>query len=379
MKQKYDLIATMSAGLEAVTAQELKDLGYEDINVENGRITFTGDEYDICRTNLWLRTADRILVKMGEFEALTFEELFEGTKALAWPDWIPLNGEFPVQGRSHKSQLSSVPACQGIVKKAVVEKLKEQYGVDWFPEDGGYYAIEVALLKDRAVITLDTTGASLHKRGYRKKVTEAPLKETMAAAMIYLSRWKPDRPLLDPFCGSGTIPIEAAMIGWNLAPGLRRTFAAEGWERIPENEWQRAREEAIDLCRDDIPLQIAGSDINPAAVEVAEASVKKAGLSGEIKLSVLPFDKVEPIGEYGCLITNPPYGERIGEKDEVDEIIRSIGKKMNKYPTWSEFILSATPQFERLYGQKADKNRKLYNGRILTRLYHFFGPLPPKE
>lgn len=379
MEQKLELIATMSAGLESITAQELRDLGYEDLIVENGRITFTGDEFDICRTNLWLRTADRILIKMGEFEALTFEDLFEGTKALPWPDWIPVNGEFPVQGRSHKSQLSSVPACQSIVKKAIAEKMKERYNVDWFPEDGSSYAIEVSLLKDRALLTLDTTGASLHKRGYRKLVTEAPLKETMAAAMIYLSRWNPERPLLDPFCGSGTIPIEAAMIGWNLAPGLRRTFAAESWERISKKLWQRAREEAIDLCRDDIPLQITGSDIDPAAIDVAQASLKKAGLSSEIKLSVLPFSKVKPSGDYGCLITNPPYGERIGAKDEVDEIIRSIGKKMKQYPTWSQFILSATPQFERLYGKKADKNRKLYNGRILTRLYQYFGPLPPKD
>lgn len=257
--------------------------------------------------------------------------------------------------------------------------MKERYNVDWFPEDGSSYAIEVSLLKDRALLTLDTTGASLHKRGYRKLVTEAPLKETMAAAMIYLSRWNPERPLLDPFCGSGTIPIEAAMIGWNLAPGLRRTFAAESWERISKKLWQRAREEAIDLCRDDIPLQITGSDIDPAAIDVAQASLKKAGLSSEIKLSVLPFSKVKPSGDYGCLITNPPYGERIGAKDEVDEIIRSIGKKMKQYPTWSQFILSATPQFERLYGKKADKNRKLYNGRILTRLYQYFGPLPPKD
>lgn len=352
MKHKYELIATMSAGLESITAQELKNLGYQDLHVENGKITFTGDEYDICRTNLWLRTADRILVKMGEFEALTFEDLFEGTKALPWSDWIPVNGAFPVQGRSHKSQLTSVPACQGIVKKAVVEKLKESYGVEWFPEDGDNYVIEVSLLQNQAVITLDTTGASLHKRGYRKKVTKAPLKETMASAMIYLSRWEPERPLLDPFCGSGTIPIEAAMIGWNLAPGLRRTFAAEQWNKIPESDWKRAREEAFDLCQYDIPLHIIGSDIDPTAIAVAEASLKKAGLSGEIKLSVLPFEKVEPMGEYGCLITNPPYGERIGDKEEVNDIIRSIGKKMRKYPTWSTYVLSATPQFERLYGKK---------------------------
>ena len=240
-------------GLEAVVARELKDLGYNDLKVENGRVIFTGGPADICRANLWLRTSDRVLIKMAEFPATTFEELFEGTKALNWPDWIPADGEFPVEGRSHKSQLSSVPACQKIVKKAVVEKMKTVYGTEWFPEDGARFVIEVWMLNDMAMITLDTTGPGLHKRGYRKLVTEAPLKETMAAAMVLLSRWQPERPLYDPFCGSGTIPIEAAMIGWNIAPGLRRTFNSEGWPLIPEELWEQAREEAFDSVKDDIP------------------------------------------------------------------------------------------------------------------------------
>lgn len=233
MPQKIELIATCPMGLEAIVAREIRDLGYEELTVENGRVRFFGDELAICRTNLWLRTADRVLVLMGQFKATTFDELFEGTKALAWPDWIPNDAEFPVEGRSHKSQLSSVPACQGIAKKAVVEKLKQRYGTEWFPENGARYVIEVALLNDIATLTIDTTGPSLHKRGYRKLVTEAPLKETMAAAMILLSRWNVDRPLYDPFCGSGTIPIEAAMIGWNIAPGLRRSFPSEAWGTFP--------------------------------------------------------------------------------------------------------------------------------------------------
>lgn len=375
---KLELIATSPMGLEAVVARELKDLGYQDLTVENGRVTFTGEEKDICRTNLWLRTAGRILIKMGEFEALTFDELFEGTKALSWPDWIPENGEFPVEGRSHKSQLSSVPACQGIVKKAVVEKMKEQYHNEWFPEEGARYVIEITLLNDIATLTLDTSGESLYKRGYRKVAAEAPLKESMAAAMILLSRWRPERPLYDPFCGSGTIPIEAAMIGWNIAPGLRRSFAAESWPRVPEKLWLEAKEEAYDLLRDDIPLQITGSDIDGAAVEIALAAAKSAGLAKEITFKVLPVAKVRPEGEYGCIITNPPYGERIGELDEVEQVIRQLGQVHKKLGTWSSFVLNPIPNFEHLFAAKASKKRKLYNGRIECNLFQYFGPLPPR-
>lgn len=376
---KLELIATSPMGLEAVVARELKDLGYQDLIVENGRVTFTGEEKDICRTNLWLRTAGRILIKMGEFEAITFDELFEGTKALSWPDWIPENGEFPVEGRSHKSQLSSVPASQGIVKKAIVEKMKEQYHNEWFPEEGPRYVIEVTLLNDIATLTLDTSGASLYKRGYRKLATEAPLKETMAAAMILLSRWRPERPLYDPFCGSGTIPIEAAMIGWNIAPGLRRTFAAEAWPRIPEKLWLEAKEEAYDSLRDDIPLQITGSDIDNTAIEVALTAAKSAGLAKEITFKVSPVAKVRPEGEYGCIITNPPYGERLSDQDEVEQVIRQLGTLHKKLGNWSSFVLNPIPNFEHIFAQKASKKRKLYNGRIECNLFQYFGPLPPRD
>ncbi|MET3545456.1 putative N6-adenine-specific DNA methylase [Paenibacillus favisporus] len=376
---ELQLIATAPMGLEAIVARELKELGYNDVQVENGRVNFTGDYKDICRCNLWLRTSDRILVKMGEFPAKTFDELFEGTKALPWQDWIPANGEFPVEGRSHHSQLSSVPACQGIVKKAIVEKLKQSYHTDWFQENGPRYVIEVNLLKDVALLTLDTTGPALHKRGYRKLVTEAPLKETMAAALLQISRWNPSRPLYDPCCGSGTILIEAALLGWNIAPGLRRSFPSEHWPAIPEELWSEAREEAFDAVQDDQPLQLTGSDIDPKAIEVAKAAAKSAGLAGEIDFQVLPASKAHPQGEYGCLITNPPYGERLSEKTEVEKLVRTLGHTANQLPTWSFFALSPTKQFEHYFGRKADKRRKLFNGRIECQYYQFLGPLPPRR
>ncbi|MUT66885.1 class I SAM-dependent RNA methyltransferase [Paenibacillus sp. NEAU-GSW1] len=376
---KINLIATAPMGLEAVVARELKDLGYEDLRVENGRVRFTGEPIDICRTNLWLRSAGRILVNMGEFRATTFDELFEGTKALDWPEWIPEDGEFPVNGRSQKSQLTSVPACQGIVKKAVVEKMKERYGTEWFHEDGGKYVIEVTLMNDEAMLTLDTTGWGLHQRGYRKVSTEAPLRETLAASLVQLSRWRPDRPLYDPFCGSGTILIEAAMIGWNIAPGLRRSFNSEGWPLVQGELWDKAREEAFDAVKDDIPLQIAGSDIDPYAIEIASAAVKKAGFGKEIKLEVLPVAKMKPQGDYGVIITNPPYGERLGDDKEAEAAIRQFGLASLHLPTWSFFAITPTKSLEHYFTRPADKKRKLFNGRIQTDFYQYFGPLPPRK
>lgn len=370
---KIQLIATTPMGLEAVVAREIKELGYADMQVENGRVTFWGDASAICRANLWLRTADRILVKMGEFPATTFEDLFEQTKALPWPDWIPGDAEFPVNGRSHKSQLSSVPACQAIAKKAIVEKMKQQYHTEWFAESGPKYVIEVSLLNDIATLTLDTSGYGLHKRGYRKLATEAPLKETMAAALILLSRWNAERPLLDPFCGSGTIPIEAAMIAWNIAPGLRRTFAAEAWPIVPAELWHAAREEAFDLLRDDVPLNISGSDIDPGAIEVAEAAAKAAGLAKELRFSVAPVAQVRPEGDYGCIITNPPYGERLGDEQAAALALRQLGVMTKPLPSWSVFILNPDTHLEHYMGRPANKKRKLFNGRIECAYYQYFG------
>ncbi|GKU79910.1 class I SAM-dependent RNA methyltransferase [Paenibacillus sp. L3-i20] len=378
MKQ-LQLIATSPMGLEAVVARELKELGYNDLQVENGRVNFTGGLADICRTNLWMRTAGRILINMGKFKATTFEELFEGTKALDWPDWIPEDGEFPVNGRSHKSQLSSVPACQSIVKKAVVEKMKDRYGTEWFDENGGKYVIEVSILNDEALLTLDTSGAGLHKRGYRPASTEAPIRESMAAALIQLSRWRPERPFYDPFCGSGTFLVEAAMIGWNIAPGIRRSFNSETWSIIPESLWSEAREEAYDSVKDDIPLQIAGSDIDPHSIDIAEAAIRRAGFAKEIKLNVLPVSKVKPQGDYGVIITNPPYGERLGDEAEAEAAIRQFGLTTLHYPTWSVFAITPSLKVEHYMGRPADKKRKLFNGRIQCEYYQFFGPLPPRE
>lgn len=376
--QKITLMATSPMGLEAIVAQELKDLGYVT-RIDNGRVAFEGTYKDIARCNLWLRTADRVLVKMGEFKARTFEELFDGTKALPWSDWIVEHGEFPVEGKSNKSQLESVPACQGIVKKAVVENLKTAYNREWFEENGPRYRIEVSLRDDIATLTLDTTGPSLHKRGYRKLVTEAPIKETMAAAMVILSRWKPERPLYDPFCGSGTILVEAALIGLNMAPGLHRSFPSEHWPIIANTVWADERDAAYDAIRDDVELNIAGSDIDPKAIEVAEAALRGAGLKHAVKLSVGPLVKVKPTGDYGVIITNPPYGERLGDQQEAEVAARQLGHLAKQLPTWSFFGISPAKTFEHHFERKADKKRKLYNGRIECQYYQFFGPLPPRK
>lgn len=375
---KYELIATTPMGLEAVLSRELKNLGYEDQLVENGRVTFYGNEKDICITNLWLRTAGRILVKMGEFEARTFDELFEGTKALNWPDWIPEDAEFPVDGRSHKSQLSSVPACQGVVKKAIVEKMKQRYHTEWFEETGPRYVAEVTLLNDIATLTLDTTGPGLHKRGYRMETTEAPLRESLAAAMILLSRWRPERPLYDPFCGSGTILIEAALIGWNIAPGLRRKFNAEAWPNVAPALWEIAKEEAYDLLQDDKPLNIVGSDIDREAIESSLRNLRSAGMSKDIKVNVMPVSDITPEGDYGCIITNPPYGERIGTLQEIDKLTKDLGRIAKKLDNWSHFIITPDKTFETTFGRKADKRRKLFNGQIECTYYQYFGKLPPR-
>lgn len=375
---KVELIATAAMGLEAVVAREVKDLGYTEVKVDNGKVTFTADVSAIPRANLWLRSADRVLIKMGEFTATTFEELFEKTKALPWTEWIPSDAEFPVLGKSHKSQLSSVPACQSIVKKAIVEKMKEKHHTAWFPETGDKYTIEVTLLKDVATLTLDTTGPGLHKRGYRQLTAKAPLKETLAAALVLLSRWHPDRPLLDPVCGSGTIPIEAALIGRNIAPGLRREFPSQAWQRIPQRAWDRAREEAKDLMRRDQKLEIFASDIDPEVISLAGYHARRAGIADGVKLKCQPLSEVKINLPYGALIANPPYGERIGENKEVEQLYRDLGALSKELDTWSFFVITSHPFFERLFGRRADKNRKLYNGRIETHYYQYLGPLPPK-
>ncbi len=375
---RMQLIATSTFGIEAVVGRELLKLGYQDQHVENGKVTFSGDESAICRTNLWLRTADRVLVKMGEFKALTFEELFQQTKALPWEEWIPEDARFPVDGKSVDSKLSSVPDCQAIVKKAVVEKLKQKYRKDWFDESGDLYRIEVGLLKDMATLTIDTTGAGLHKRGYRKLASGAPLKETLAAAMIMISRWNHERVLIDPFCGSGTIPIEAALIGRNVAPGIKRPFTAETWGNIPQGLWKQAREEAHDMVRKDSELRISGSDIDDEVMSLARYHAREAGVEKDIHLQRMPMAEISSRFKYGFIICNPPYGERLGEAREIEKLYRQMGTVFKGLDTWSHYVLTSHPQFESLFGRRADKKRKLYNGRIMCNYYQFFGPPPPR-
>lgn len=376
---KIHLIATAAFGIEAVVGRELKKLGYEDQSVENGKVTFTGDLSAVCRSNLWLRSADRVLVKMGEFKATSFEELFEGTKALPWDEWIPANAQFPVEGKSIDSKLFSVPDCQAIVKKAVVEKLKQKYKVEWFDETGPRYTIEVALLKDMATLTIDTSGAGLHKRGYRKLTGGAPLKETLASALIQISWWNKDRVLIDPFCGTGTIPIEAALIGRNIAPGIKRDFAAEGWPIIPKDLWEKAREEAHDLIFRDQELRIHGSDISDEAMSLARYHAREAGVEQFIHLQRMPMSEIRSRYQYGFILCNPPYGERLGDGKEAEKLYRQMGSVFKSLDTWSYYIITSYPEFEKAFGRRADKKRKLYNGRLLCNYYQFYGPQPPKR
>lgn len=372
-----ELIATATFGLEALVAHELRALGYEDMTVENGRVMFRADESAVCRTNLWLRTADRVLLKMGSFKARSFEELFEKTRALPWPDWLPSNACFPVQGKSVRSKLFSVPDCQAIVKKAIVEKMKQKYRQEWFAEDGPQYTVEVALLKDEATVTIDTSGPGLHKRGYRKLTAAAPLKETLAAALVILAHWFPDRVLLDPFCGSGTIPVEAALLGLNIAPGIKRGFACEGWPVISGALWREARDEAISLINNEDTLRIIGTDIDENVLSLARYHARAAGVEKHIRFQTMPVSGVRVKTQYGYIICNPPYGERLGEVKQVESLYREMGRVFSVLDTWSYYILTSHPFFEQLFGRQADKRRKLYNGRIECQYYQYFGPRPP--
>ncbi len=374
--RKVELIATAAFGLEAIVAHELRQLGYEELKVENGKVIFKADISAIPRCNLWLRTADRLLLKIGEFDTKSFNDLFEKTKALPWTDWIPGDAQFPVEGKSIKSQLFSVPDCQAIVKKAIVEKMKEKHKTNWFKETGPRYRVEVALLSDTATLTIDTSGAGLHKRGYRKMSGDAPLKETLAAALISISRWKPDRALIDPFCGTGTIPIEAALIGRNIAPGLGRNFVSENWPQIPRNIWDRYRDEARGLILHDQPLGIRGIDIDTAAVKLANYHAKEAGLTNLISFQQGDARNFNSRYKYGYLITNPPYGERMSEKEEVENLYRDMAEAFQLLDTWSFYILTSHPALERLINRKSSKRRKVYNGRIQCTYYQFFGPRP---
>lgn len=374
----FSLIATAAMGLEAIVAKEVTNLGYE-CKVDNGKIEYQGDAKAIARSNLWLRTADRVKIKVGEFKALSFDELFEKTKKLNWENFLPENAEFPVQGKSVKSKLFSVSDCQAIVKKAIVERLRKHYKkTSWFEENGPLFKIEIALHKDIATLTIDTSGVGLHKRGYRVNQGEAPLKETLAAALIQLTNWHPDRPFFDPFCGSGTIPIEAALIGQNIAPGFNRDFASESWPWIGKKVWEDARNEAEDLAKYDQPLQITGTDIDHRMIEVSKENAIEAGLGDLITFKQMQVSDITTKNEYGVLVGNPPYGERLGERKEVEKMYRDMGKAFAELDTWSVYILTSYEQFEEVYGKKATKKRKLFNGFIRTDLYQYWGPRPPR-
>jgi len=375
--EKYKLIATAAFGLEAVVKREVQALGFTDISVLDGRIDFTGD---ICKANLWLRSADRVLLNMGQFKAFTFDELFEQTKALPWADWITKNGKFTVNAKSVRSKLFSLSDIQSIVKKAVVEKMKQTYKVERFTEDGPEYTIQAAILKDQVTITIDTTGArmGLFKRGYRANSAGAPLKETMAAALISLSYWKPGRILLDPTCGSGTIAIEAALMAKNIAPGLSRNFASEKWPQISATSWKEARKlaySAIDMSAK--PL-IYASDIDGDAIALAQENAAEAGVDDCVNFEQKPLNQLNLPGEYGVAISNPPYGERLSRLQEVEELYSDMGKLFSN-PTWSVYVLTSDEFFESAYGKRANAKRKLFNGNIKVDYYQYFGERPGKN
>lgn len=376
-----ELIAPCHFGMEAVLKREIIDLGYEISQVEDGKVTFIGDMEAICYANVFLRTAERILLKVGKVHAETFDELFEKTKALPWEDYIPVDGKFWVaKATSIKSKLFSPTDIQSIMKKAMVERLKTVYHKEWFEETGASYPVRVFFMKDEAVIGIDTSGESLHKRGYRLLTSKAPITETLAAALIKLTPWHKDRILVDPFCGSGTFPIEAAMMAANIAPGMNRSFLAENWlNLIPQRMWYDAVDEAREMVDDRIETDIQGYDLDGNVVKAARENAKKAGVDHLIHFQQRPVSELNHPKKYGFIITNPPYGERIEEKENLPALYREIGAGFARLDSWSEFVITAYEDAEKYIGKKADRNRKIYNGMMKTYFYQFLGPKPPKR
>jgi putative N6-adenine-specific DNA methylase len=379
--KKVELIAPCHFGLEAVLKKEIYDLGYEITGVEDGRVSFEGDAEAICRANVFLRTAERVLLKIGKFQAVTFDELFEGVKALPWEDYIPKDGKFWVKKASSiKSKLFSPSDIQSLAKKAMVERLKGEYHVDWFAETGASYPVRIFLLKDEVTVTLDTSGDSLHKRGYRMASSKAPITETLAAALIMLTPWRKDRILVDPFCGSGTFPIEAAMMAANIAPGMNREFMAEQWTNlIPRQLWYDTVSEAEDLIDRDVEINIQGYDIDGEIVKSARENAKRAGVEELIHFQQRPVDQLNHPKKYGFIITNPPYGERLEEKSALPELYAQIGDAYRRLDAWSMYMITSFEDAPKYIGSKPDKNRKIYNGMIKTYFYQFMGPKPPKR
>lgn len=377
----FKLVVPCHFGLEAVLKREIIDLGYEISLVEDGRVTFEGDAEAVCRANVGLRTAERVLLQVGRFRAETFDELFEGTKALPWEEFLPIDGKFWVtKANSVNSRLFSSSDIQSIVKKAVVEKLKQKYRIEWFEENGSEYPIRVNLMKDEAVITLDTTGSSLHKRGYRPYAGAAPISESLAAALIMLTPWNKDRILVDPFCGSGTFPIEAAMMAANILPGMNRKFNAMKWNNIiPPNEWKAVIDEAAELVDLSVKVDIQGYDINEDVLKTARMNASRFGVDKLIHFQRRDVKDLSHPKKYGFIITNPPYGERLEDLEALPPIYSALGEQFSKLDSWSAYVITSYEDTERYFGRNADKKRKLYNGMIKTQFYQFLGPKPPKH
>ncbi len=378
---RYELIAPCHFGLEAVLKKEIIDIGYEISSVEDGRVCFYGDEEAVCRANVNLRTAERILIRVGGFRAETFEELYQGTKALLWENYIPENGKFWVaKAASVKSKLFSPSDIQSIMKKAMVDRLKEKYGIQWFAEDGESFPIRVFLMKDEVTVGLDTTGESLHKRGYRKLTAKAPIAENLAAALIMLTPWNKERILVDPFCGSGTFAIEAAMMAAGMAPGMNRHFTAEQWGHIvTQTLWKDTIEEAQEEVDTAACPDIQAYDIDPEMIRIARSNAKLAGVEQMIHLQTRPVEQLSHPKKYGFIITNPPYGERLEEKSALPALYKTIGERYRQLDSWSMYLITAYEKAEADIGRKADKNRKIYNGMMKTYYYQFMGSKPPKR
>lgn len=377
----FDLLVPCHFGLEAVLKREIYDLGYEITKVEDGRVTFEGDEEAICRANIFLRTAERVMIQVGRFKATTFEELFQGIKNLPWEEYIPEDGKFWVKKASSiNSKLFSPSDIQSIAKKAMVERMKQKYHKEWFKEDGASYPVRIFLLKDEVTVALDTSGDSLHKRGYRTMTSKAPLTETLAASLIMLTPWRKDRILVDPFCGSGTFPIEAAMIAANIAPGMNRDFTAEEWTNLIDRKlWYECVKEAEDMIDTTVKVDIQGYDIDGDVIKAARENAKRAGVEHMIHFQQRAVADLSHPKKYGFIITNPPYGERLEDKADLPELYIQIGQAYQRLDSWSMFLITSYTDTEKYIGRKADKNRKIYNGMLKTYFYQFLGPKPPKK
>ena len=377
----FDLLVPCHFGLEAVLKREIYDLGYEITKVEDGRVTFEGDEEAICRANIFLRTAERVMIQVGRFKATTFEELFQGIKNLPWEEYIPEDGKFWVKKASSiNSKLFSPSDIQSIAKKAMVERMKQKYHKEWFKEDGAAYPVRIFLLKDEVTVALDTSGDSLHKRGYRTMTSKAPLTETLAASLIMLTPWRKDRILVDPFCGSGTFPIEAAMIAANIAPGMNRDFTAEEWTNLIDRKlWYECVKEAEDMIDTTVKVDIQGYDIDGDVIKAARENAKRAGVEHMIHFQQRAVADLSHPKKYGFIITNPPYGERLEDKADLPELYTQIGQAYQRLDSWSMFLITSYTDTEKYIGRKADKKRKIYNGMLKTYFYQFLGPKPPKK